>query len=65
MLGATRDELQDAQDNQMVDANKSQCPIDSPITAGAKVFLETMDLPSTYTNVNPMRRKLAHLDIGT
>jgi hypothetical protein len=54
MFGATRDELQDAQDNQMVDANKSQCPIDSAITAGAKVFLETMDLPSTYTNVNAM-----------
>jgi len=39
-------------------------PFDPAITAGAKVFLDTKDLPITYTNVNPMRHKLVHRYIG-
>jgi len=38
----------------------SQHPIGSAITAGANVFLDTKDLPITYTNVNPTRCKLVH-----
>jgi len=39
-------------------------PFDPAITTGAKVFLDTKDLPITYTNVNPMRHKPVHSYIG-
>jgi len=64
ILGVGRDELRDAQDIQTAEANKSRRPIDPAITAGANVFLDTKDLPITYANVNPTRRKLVHLYIG-
>jgi len=64
IFGVARDELRDAQDKQTAEANKSRRPIDPAITAGAKVFLDTKDLPITYTNVNPTRRKLVHRYIG-
>jgi putative transposase len=64
ILEVSRDELRDAQDQQMAEANKSRSPIDPAITAGAKVFLDTKDLPVTYANVNPTRRKLVHRYIG-
>jgi hypothetical protein len=63
-LGVTRDQLHDAQDEQTAEANKSRRPIDPAITAGAMVFLDTKDLPITYTNVNPTRRTLVHRYIG-
>jgi hypothetical protein len=59
-VGVARDELRDAQDKQMAEANKSQRPIDPAIPAGAKVFLDTKDLPITNANVNPTRRKLVY-----
>jgi hypothetical protein len=65
ILGVARDELRDAQDNQMAEANKSRRPIDLAITASAKVFLDTKDLPITYANVNPTRCKLVHRYIGS
>jgi len=55
-----RDELYDAREKQMVEAIKSRPPIDSSITAGAKVFLDTKDLPIIYANVNPTRLNLVH-----
>jgi hypothetical protein len=64
-LGVTRDELRDAQNKQTAEANKSPRPIDPAITAGANVFLHTQDLPITYANVNPMRCKLVHRDVGS
>jgi transposase InsO family protein len=64
ILGVARDQLHDAQDEQTAEANKSRRPIDPAITAGAKVFLDTKDLPITYANVNPTRRKLIHRYIG-
>jgi len=60
----TRDELREVQDKQTAEANKSWCPIDPDITAGAKVFLDTKDLWITYANVNPTWRKLVHRYIG-
>jgi len=45
--GVTRYELRDAQDKQTAAANKSRCPTDPAITAGAKVFLDTKNLPIT------------------
>ena len=59
-----RDELRDAQDKQTAKAKKWQRPIYPAITTGAKVFLDTMDFPITYTNVNPTRHKLVHHYIG-
>jgi hypothetical protein len=59
-LGVARDELRNAQNEQMTEANTSRCPIDSTITAGTKVFLDTKEMPITYANVNPMYCKLAH-----
>jgi len=53
ILGVAGDELHDAQDKQTAQANKSRRPIDPAITAGAKVFLDTKDLPITYANVDP------------
>jgi hypothetical protein len=53
ILGVARDELRDAQDKLMAEANKSRRPIDPAITTGAKVFLDTKYLPITYANVNP------------
>jgi hypothetical protein len=53
ILGVAKDELRNAQDKQTAEANKSGHPIDPAITAGAKVFLDTKDLPITYANVNP------------
>jgi hypothetical protein len=44
----------------MAEANKSRLPIDPAITAVAKIFLETKDLPNTYANVNPTQCKLVH-----
>jgi len=64
MLGPARDELHDAHDKQMEEANKSRCWINHAITAGAKVFLDTEDLPITYANINPTWRKLVHHYIG-
>jgi hypothetical protein len=64
ILGVAKDELRNAQDKQTAEANKSGHPIDPAITAGAKVFLDTKDLPITYANVNPTRRKLVHRYIG-
>jgi hypothetical protein len=64
ILGLARDELRDAQDIQMAEANKSRHPIDPAINAGARVFLDTKDLPITYANGNPTRRKLVHRHIG-
>jgi len=64
ILGVARDELHNAQDEQTAEVNKSRRPIDPTITAGAKVFLDTQDLPITYANVNPTRRELVHRYIG-
>ena len=64
IFGVARDELRDAQDKQAAQANESQCQIDPAITAGAKVFLDTEDLPITYANVNPTQHKLVHPYIG-
>ena len=64
ILGVARDELHDAQDSQMAEAIKSPHPIDPAITAGAKVYLDTKDLPITYANVNPTRGNLVHRYIG-
>jgi hypothetical protein len=58
ILGVARAELRDAQDKQTAEANTSQRPTDPTITACAKVFLDTKDLPITYANVNPTRCKL-------
>jgi hypothetical protein len=63
-LGVDRAELRDAQVNQTAETNMSQCPIDPAITASAKVFLDTNDLPITNANVNPTRHKLVHHYIG-
>jgi len=64
ILAVARDELRDAQDKQMVEANRSRHPIDPAITASAKGFLDTKVLPITYTYVNPTRRTLVHRYIG-
>ena len=64
ILGVARDELHDAQHKQTAEANKLQRQIDPAITAGAKVFLDTNDLPIAYANINPMRRELVHRYIG-
>jgi hypothetical protein len=64
ILGVARDELRDTQDKQTAEANKSRCPINPAITAGAKLFLDTNDLPITYANVNPTQCKLVHRFIG-
>jgi hypothetical protein len=64
ILGVSRDELRDAQDKQTAEATKSRRPITPAITAGAKVFSDTKDLPITYANVNPTRCKLVHRYIG-
>ena len=64
IVGVAWDELCDAQDIQTAEANKSRRPIDPAITARAKVFFDTKDLPITYANVIPMRRKLVHHFIG-
>jgi hypothetical protein len=53
ILGVAWDELRHAQDEQTAEANKSRCPIEPAITASAKVFSDTKDLPITYANVNP------------
>jgi hypothetical protein len=47
ILGVARDELRDAEHIQTAEANKSRPPIDRAITAGAKVILDTKDLPIT------------------
>jgi len=65
ILGVASDELHDAKDKQMAEANESQRPIDPAITASAKVFLYTQDLPIAYANVNPTRRKLVHCYIDS
>jgi hypothetical protein len=64
ILGVGRDELSDAQDERMAEANKSRRPIDPAIAAGTNVFLDTKDFPITYANVNPTRRKLVYHYIG-
>jgi len=64
ILEVTKDELREAQDEQMAEADKSRRPIDSASTAGTNVFLDTQDLPLTYANVDPIRRELVHLVIG-
>jgi len=64
ILRVARDELRDAQDKPTAEANKSRHPIDLAIIAGAKVFLDTKDLPITYANANRTRRKLVHRYIG-
>jgi hypothetical protein len=64
ILGATRDELHDAQDKHLAEATKLQRPIDPSITTGMMVFLDTQDLPITYANVNPARHKLGRHYIG-
>jgi len=64
ILAVARDELRDAQDKQTAEAKKTRRPIDPAITASVIVFLDTNDLPITYANVNPTRRKLVHRDIG-
>jgi hypothetical protein len=64
ILGATRDELHDAQDKHLAEATKLQRPIDPSITTGMMVFLDKQDLPITYANVNPGRHKLGHHYIG-
>ena len=48
----------------MGEAIKSQHPIDPTITAGAKDFVNTQDLPITYANVNRTLGKLEHSYIG-
>jgi len=60
IVGVARDEPCNVQDTQTAEANKSRCPIDPAITAGAKVFLYSKDVPIRYANVNPMRSKLVH-----
>jgi len=52
ILGVARDELHDAQDKQTAEVNMSRHPIDPAMTTGAKIFLDTKDLPITYANVN-------------
>jgi hypothetical protein len=64
-VGVARDVLHDAQDKQTAEANKSRHPIDPAITTCVKVFIDTKDMPITYTNCDPMRRKLVHHYLGS
>jgi hypothetical protein len=64
LLGAAHDALLDAQDRQTVEANRHRQPVDKRIKVGAKVFLDAKDLPITYANVRPNRRKLIYRYLG-
>ena len=58
MWGVCNDDLHDAQDKQIVEANRSQNLINSAITVCAKIFLSTKDLPIRYANGSPIPCKL-------
>jgi hypothetical protein len=64
ILRIAQDHLMDAQDTQAADVNRHRQPVDPRIKAGAKVFLDAKDLPITYANVRPHRRKLIHRYLG-
>ena len=53
ILGVGMDELRDPQDKQNAVANNSRRLNDPAITTGAKLFLDTKDLPVTYATDNP------------
>lgn len=57
-------ELLNARDKLIIEDKTPQHPIDSALTASAKVFLDRMGLPITYTNVNPTPCYLVHWSIG-
>jgi len=66
MFRVARDEQRNAQNNQMAEATKSWRPVDPAITAGAKVFLDTKDMPLTYGKCLPhpeLTGKLLHCPI--
>jgi hypothetical protein len=60
ILEVDRDELRKVQDGQAAEADKLRRPINPAITAGAKEFLDSKDLPMTYANIHPTHRKLVH-----
>lgn len=64
LLLVAQDNLRDAQDNQAVEANKHRQPTPPEIKKGAMVFLDAKNLPITYANVSPGKRKLIHRFIG-
>jgi len=53
-----------AWDTQSAEHYQSQCLINHAITTGAKVFLDEMDWPVTYADINPTRWKLIHPEVG-
>jgi hypothetical protein len=64
LLRVAQDALRDAQDGQVAEANRFRRPVNDSIKKGAKVFLDAKDLPITYANVRPNRRKLIHRYLG-
>jgi hypothetical protein len=64
ILRVTQDRLLEAQDVQAADANRHRQPVDQRVRVGASVFLDAKDLPITYANVRPNRRKLVHRFLG-
>ena len=64
LLKSTQDEIRNAQAAQTAQANRARRPVDAGIKVGAKVFLGSKDLPITYANTDPNRRKLVHRFIG-
>jgi hypothetical protein len=64
LLGTAHDALLDAQDGQVAEANRQRQPVDKRIKVGASAFLDAKNLPITYANVRPNRRKLIHRYLG-
>jgi hypothetical protein len=64
ILHVAQDRLIEAQDVQAAEANRHRQPVDRRICVGARVFLDAKDLPITYANVRPNRRKLVHRYLG-
>jgi hypothetical protein len=64
ILRVAQDRLIHAQDTQAAEANRHRQPVDPRMRVGSKVFLDTKDLPITYTNVRPNRQKLVHRYLG-
>jgi hypothetical protein len=64
VLRVAQDRLIDAQDTQAAEANRHRRPVDQRVKVGASVFLDAKDLPITYANVRPNRRKLIHHYLG-
>jgi hypothetical protein len=64
ILRVAQDRSMEAQDSQAAEANRHRQAVDPRIKVGAKVFLDAKDLPITYANVRPNRRKLIHRYLG-